>query len=73
MSEEHIVLGGNFSPPVVCMETTKEIYECVRSEEFDVAKFNALLMAVTTYIDTHSGDYEYGDKALPWAELIKST
>lgn len=72
MSEEIIVLGENFEPPVVCLETTQAIYDCVRSEEFDVAKFNALLMAVTTYIDTHSGDFEYGDKALPWAELVKS-
>ena len=73
MSEETIVLGGNFEPPVVCGKTAQEIYDCVRSEEFEVDKFNALLMAVVTYIDTHMGDHEYGDKALPWAELVKST
>lgn len=69
MSEEVITLGENFQPPVVCMETTQAIYDCVRTEEFDLAKFNALLMAVVTYLDKH--EVEYGDKALPWAESMK--
>ncbi len=57
-------------PPVVNMEVTQDIYDCVRTEEFDVAVFNSLLMAVVTYLDVH--DVKYGDKALPWAELTKS-
>lgn len=70
MSEEIIVLGENFEPPVVNMETTQAIYDCVRTDEFEVATFNSLLMAVVTYLDAH--DVEYGDKALPWAEVIRS-
>ncbi|MEE9459622.1 MAG: hypothetical protein V3V84_07665 [Candidatus Bathyarchaeia archaeon] len=64
-----ITIGNNFEPPCVCMETSQSIYDCVRAEDFDVGKFNALLMAVVTYLDAH--DVDYGDKALPWAELIK--
>jgi hypothetical protein len=63
-----ITIGNNFDSPVVDMETTKQIYNCVRSDEFEIAKFNALLMAVVTYLDSH--DVEYGDKSLPWAEEL---
>ena len=70
MSEEIITLGGNFQPPHVNMEVTQNIYDCVRTEEFEVGTFNSLLMAVVTYLDEH--DVEYGDKALPWAELVIS-
>lgn len=66
--DEIIILGNNFKPPVVSMEATQKIYDCVRTEEFDVAIFNALLMAVVTYLDVHK--VEYGDKALPWAESV---
>ena len=69
-TEEVITLGENFSPPVVCMETTQNIYECVKTEEFEVGVFNSLLMAVVTYLDAHN--VKYADKALPWAELMKS-
>ncbi len=69
MTEEIITLGDNFEPPVVSMETTQDIYDCVRTEEFDVAIFNSLLMAIVTYLDVH--DITYGDKALPWAEVVK--
>ena len=69
MSEEIITLGDNFEPPVVDMEVTQDIYDCVRTEEFEIDVFNALLMAIVTYLDAH--DVEYGDKALPWAELVK--
>lgn len=65
---EIITLGGNLSPPVVCMETSKAIYNCARTEDFDVPTFNALLMAVVTYLDVH--DVDYADKALPWAEIM---
>lgn len=71
MSDEAITLGHNFQPPVVCMETTQAIYDCVRAEEFEVDKFNALLMAVVTYLDAH--EVEYGDKALPWAESMQES
>ena len=70
MSEEIITLGDNFEPPVVNIEVTQDIYDCVRTEEFDVAVFNGLLMAIVTYLDVH--EVTYGDKALPWAELTKS-
>lgn len=70
MSEEIITLGGNMEPPCVCGDTAKSVYDCVRTEEFDVAIFNGLLMAIVTYLDVHK--VEYGDKALPWAELTKS-
>ena len=65
---EIITLSGNIEPPSVCMETTQKIYDCVRSDDFEVPVFNALLMAIVTYLDKH--DIEYGDKALPWAESI---
>jgi len=68
MSEEIITLGGNMEPPLVNMEVTQDIYDCVRTEEFDIAVFNGLLMAIVTYLDHH--EVEYGDKALPWAELV---
>ena len=70
MIEEIITLGDNFEPPVVDMETTQNIYDCVRTEEFEVATFNSLLMAIVTYLDAH--EVKYADKALPWAELTKS-
>jgi hypothetical protein len=67
--DETIILGGNFEPPEVCMETAQAVYDCVRTEEFEVPVFNALLMSVVTYLDNH--DVEYGDKALPWAETMQ--
>jgi len=70
MNEEVIILGGNMEPPVVSMEVTQGIYDCVRTEEFDVAVFNSLLMAIVTYLD--EPDVEYADKALPWAESTRS-
>jgi hypothetical protein len=71
MNEEIIVLGENFNPPVVNMEVTQDIYDCVRTEEFDVAVFNSLLMAVVTYLGEH--DVDYANKGLPWAEVVTST
>lgn len=65
---EIITLSGNINPPSVCMQTTQHIYDCVRSDDFEVPVFNALLMAIVTYLDKHG--VEYGDKALPWAESI---
>ena len=70
MNNDIIILGGNMEPPHVCMETTKKVYDCVRTEEFKADVFNSLLMAVVTYLDAH--EVEYGDKALPWAELTRS-
>lgn len=67
-NEEVITIGENFEPPVINMEVTQSVYDCVRSDEFDIAKFNSLLFAVVTYLDAHNVDY--GDKALPWAELV---
>ena len=67
--DEIIILGGNMEPPCVNMEVTQKIYDCVRTDEFEVGTFNALLMAVVTYLDHH--EVKYGDKALPWAELTK--
>jgi len=66
MDNEVIILGNNLGPPVICMETCQAVYECVKGSDFDVAKFNSLLMAVVTYLGEH--DVDYGDKALPWAE-----
>ena len=63
---EVITICDTLNPPVVDIEKAKEIYNCVRSNEFKVAYFNALLMAVVTYLDKHGVDYK--DKALPWAE-----
>lgn len=71
MDTDIITLGDNFNPPVVDMEVTQAIYDCVRTEEFEPHIFNSLLMAVVTYLDKH--DVEYGDKTLPWAEIVKST
>ncbi len=69
MSETTITLGNNLMPPVVDMESTQDIYDCVRTEEFEVDVFNSLLMAIVTYLDMH--DVDYGDKALPWAEIVE--
>ena len=68
MSNEIITLGNNLQPPCVDMDITHSVYECVRTDEFEVATFNALLVAVVTYLDTHGADY--GDNALPWAESV---
>ena len=70
MSGEMITLGGNMEPPAVCSSTAQQVYDCVRTEEFDVGVFNGLLMAIVVYLDEHEVDY--GDKALPWAELTKT-
>ena len=68
---EVITLSGNMEPPVVCMETAQACYAAIEeTDEFDLAKFNGLLCAVVTYLDHH--EIQYGDKALPWAELVKS-
>ena len=70
-NDEVITLSGNMEPPLVCIDTAKACYHSIeKTDEFDVAKFNGLLMAVVTYLDHHNIDY--GDKALPWAELVKS-
>ena len=71
MSNETITLGDNFNPPVVCGDIAKEVYDVVRTDEFDVAVFNGLLMAIVVYLDTHSADYN--DGGLPWAEEFNST
>ena len=66
---EIITLGNNMEPPVACMDTAKGAYAAAtKTDEFDVAIFNRLLMAIVTYIDHHNVDY--GDKDLPWAELV---
>ena len=70
MNEDIITLGDNFQPPVIDVEMAHNIYECVRDDDFEVATFNSLLMAVVVYLDAHQ--VQYGDKALPWAELIES-
>ena len=67
MDNQIITLGNNSQPPVVDMEVANAVYNCVRTEEFEIATFNALLMAIVTYLDKH--EFKYGDKALPWAEL----
>lgn len=69
MSNEIVTLGNNMGPPVVCVDTAQGAYAAIeRTDGFDVAKFNGLLMAVVTYLDHHQ--VNYGDKALPWAELL---
>ena len=37
---EIITLSGNINPPSVCMQTTQHIYDCVRSDDFEVPVFN---------------------------------
>lgn len=66
MSEETISINDPIAPPVVCCDTYLAIYDLVRSDDFNVAKFNAMLMAVSAYLDHH--EFEYGNAALPWAE-----
>ena len=71
MANDVITLSGNLQPPVVCIDTAQACYAAIeKTPEFDVAKFNGLLCAVVTYLDHHN--VEYGDRALPWAELVKS-
>ena len=67
-SDEVITLGNNLTPPLVDIKTTQDIYDCVRTDEFEVEVFNALLMAIVAYLEKH--DVDYGDKALPWAEVV---
>ena len=66
---ETITLGNNLTPPVANAEVTQNIYDCVRTDEFDVAAFNSLLLAVVIYCDAH--DVDYADGGLPWAESIE--
>lgn len=67
-NKEIVTLGNNMEPPVVCLDTAQDTYAAVEeTDEFDIAKFNGLLMAVVTYLDHHN--VVYGDKALPWAEV----
>ena len=68
MSDKVITLGDNFNPPVINIEIAKEIYDCVRTDDFEVEIFNALLAAIITYCDTHNANYS--GKDLPWAEEI---
>ena len=71
MTATAITLGNNFEPPVVNIEVAQNIYERVKTDDFEVDVFNGLLMAVTTYLNVHGVDY--GDKALPWAEEMPDT
>lgn len=72
-TKDVITLSFNMEPPVVCMDTAQACYAAIeRTDNFDIAKFNGLLMAVVTYLDNHDFGKKYGDKALPWAELVKS-
>ena len=67
MSDATITLGNNLQPPAVNGEKCQEIYDLIRSEEFEPAEFNAMLMAVVVYIETHTGS-TFNDDCLPWAE-----
>lgn len=67
---ETITLGGNMKPPCVCHETAQEVYSIIKNNNFDIGQFNGVLMAIVTYLDVH--DIKYGDKALPWAEIVKT-
>ena len=68
MSDETITLGDNFKPPVVNPDIAKEVYDCIRTDEFEVDVFNGLLLALVTYLDTHNADFN--DGGLPWAESL---
>ncbi len=65
-----ITIGETIKPPVVCMETSKCLYDIVRSEAFSVSRYNALLMALVTYADHHN--VQCMDKKYPWAERMPS-
>jgi len=68
MNDIEITLHNNLLPPVVDGEIAKAVYDCVRTDEFEVDVFNGILLAIVTYLDEHG--VEYGDKALPWAEEV---
>ena len=65
-SIEVITLGDNMQPPVVNSSTAIDVYDCVRTDDFEVGVFNGMLMAIVTYLDHHGVDYN--DGGLPWAE-----
>lgn len=65
-----IIFSESDTPPTVNLEVSKDIYDCVRTEEFEPHIFNALLMAAVTYLDVHNVKYE--DKRLPWAEEVST-
>ena len=65
---EVILLGENQNPPLVDLEVSQSIVKSVRTEEFDVGVFNSILLALTTYADSHGVELSTGN--LPWAESI---
>ena len=70
MKEEIITLGNNIEPPVVNPRVASAVYDCVRTDEFEVGTFNGLLLVIVTYLDEH--EVEFGNKSLPWAEALES-
>ena len=68
MSNELITLGEAIEPPEVDQEKLTEIYNCVKSDSFDAAVFNSILVAAQSYLCAHEIDYE--DIDLPFAEYI---
>ena len=63
-----ITIGNNINPPSINMDITQNVYDCARSDEFDVERLNSLLAAVVVYLDVH--EINYDDSALPWAEMV---
>ena len=65
-----ITLGNNKNPPEVNLEVSQNLYDCVRTDEFEVDVFNSILMTLIVYADVHKVDFSDGD--LPWAESVGS-
>ena len=68
---ENITIGNSIQPPMICMDTTQDIYELMKSDEFEVETANSLLAALVVYFETHNIDFD--DSTFPWAEEIGVT
>jgi hypothetical protein len=68
VSDRIITIGESLGSPLINGEKAGEIYNLVRSPDFIVADYNALLFAVVTYGDLHGIDID----DLPWAEEMEA-
>ena len=66
--DQLITLGNNENPPEVNFEVSQSLYDCVRTDEFEVDVFNSILMTLIVYADAHKVGFSDGD--LPWAESV---
>lgn len=66
MPETAITFGDTMAPPLIDISVSGEVYDLVKTDEFDAGVVNGLLLALLTYLNDYG--IELDDTTLPWAE-----